>query len=146
MRYLLDEQLDQVVVASMTPIGSKFADEYLHILSIGSPGTPDSEIPRLCREEGIDCLVTANVRDFGARKFYYQALLAEDLHVAVLRPGKVKFYEEEQLSLLSRSIRAIRSIILSAESPQLIACTASRVRPRSIDELIEEFDRGQRLP
>lgn len=79
-------------------------------------------------------------------RFYYQALLAEDIHVAVLRPGKVKFYEEEQLSLLSRSYRAIRAVVVSAEKPQLMACTASGVRSRSIDELVEEFDRGQRLP
>ena len=146
MRYLLDEQLDQVVAASMAPIAGKFADEFLHILAVARPGTADDEIPRLCREKGIDCLVTANVRDFGARKFYYQALLAEDLHVAVLRPGKVKFYEEEQLSLLSKSYRAIRTVAVSAENPQLMACTASGVRSRSIDELVEEFDRGQRLP
>lgn len=146
MRYLLDEQLDQVVAAAMAPIGSKLADEYLHILAVASPGTPDCEIPRLCRGKGIDCLVTANVRDFGARKFYYQALLAEELHVAVLRPGKARFYAEEQLSLLSKSYRTIRSIMVSADGPQLMACTASGVRSRSIDELIEEFDRGQRLP
>jgi hypothetical protein len=146
VRYLLDEQLDQVVAASMAPIASKSDDEFLHILAVARPGTPDDEIPRLCREQDVDCLVTANVRDFGARKFYYQALLAEDLHVAVLRPGKVKFYEEEQLSLLSRSYRAIRSVVVSAENPQLMACTPSGVRSRSINELVEEFDRGLRLP
>lgn len=146
MRYLLDEQLDEVVAASMMPIGSKFADEFLHILSVRRPGTPDDEIPVVCREERIACLVSANVRDFGARKFYFQALLAEGLHVAVLRPGKGKFYEEEQLSLLSRSYRAVRSIIASAESPQLISCTGAGVRPRSIEDLIDEFDRGRRLP
>lgn len=69
MRYLLDEQLDQVVAASMAPIASKSADEFLHILAVARPGTPDEEIPRLCREQNVDCLVTANVRDFGARKF-----------------------------------------------------------------------------
>jgi hypothetical protein len=81
VRYLLDEQLDQVVAASMAPIASKSDDEFLHILAVARPGTPDDEIPRLCRERDVDCLVTANVRDFDARKFYYQALLAEDLHV-----------------------------------------------------------------
>lgn len=146
MKFLLDEQLDEVVAASMMPIGAKFEDEFIHILAVREQGTPDDEIPGVCHHEGAQCLVTANVRDFGARKFYYQALLAEDLHVAVLRPGKGKFYEEEQLALLSRSYRRIRSITREATAPQLLACTPSGVRPRSIDELIEEFDRGRRLP
>lgn len=146
MKYLLDEQLDEVVAESMTPIGTKFGDEFTHILAIRDQGTPDQEIPVVCRNEGAECLISANVRDFGARKFYYQALLAEGLHVVVLRPGKGKFYEEEQLSLLSRSYRRIRSITRAAKEPQMLACTPSNVRDRSIDDLIEEFDRGRRLP
>lgn len=146
MKYLLDEQLDEVVAESMTPIGTKFGDEFTHILAIRDQGTPDQEIPVLCRNEGAECLISANVRDFGARKFYYQALLTEGLHVVVLRPGKGKFYEEEQLSLLSRSYRRIRSITGTATEPRMLACTPSNVRDRSIEDLIEEFDRGRRLP
>lgn len=145
MRYLLDEQLDQVVALSMNPMGSKFGDEFIHILTLTHAGTLDTEIPNLCRDEGIGCIVTANVRDFGARKYHYQALLAENLHVAVLRPGRGKFYEEEQLALLSKSYRRIRVVAQEGRNPQLLACTQSGVRPRTIEELIEEFDRGKRL-
>lgn len=132
MKYLLDEQLDEVVAESMTPIGSKFGDEFTHILAIRDQGTPDQEILVVCRNVGAECLISANVRDFGARKFYYQALLAEGLHVVVLRPGKGKFYEEEQLSLLSRSYRRIRSITRAAKEPQN-ARMHSVERPRPID-------------
>jgi len=146
VKYLLDEQLDEVVAASMAPISAKFGDEFVHILAIRELGTPDEEIPAVCRDESIQCLVSANVRDFGARKFHFQALLAEGLHVAVLRPGKGKFYEEEQLALLAHSYRRIRSITDAATAPRLLACTPSGVRERSIEELIEEFGRGKRLP
>lgn len=146
MKFLLDEQLDEIVAQAMAPIAAKYGDEFTHILDSREQGTPDEDIPAACREAGVECLVTANVRDFGARKFFYQALLAEGLHVAVLRPGKGKFYEEEQLALLSRCYRRIRSITRSATDPQLLACTQSGVRPRSIDELIAEFDSGRRLP
>jgi hypothetical protein len=146
VKYLLDEQLDEVVAEAMAPIAAKSGDEFVHILTMRTQGTRDDEIPVVCREESVQCLVSANVRDFGARKFYYQALLTEGLHVAVLRPGKGKFYEEEQLALLSRSYRRIRSITDTATDPLLFACTPSAVRVRSIDDLIEEFDRGRRLP
>ena len=146
MKYLLDEQLDEVVAASMGLIGVKFNDEFNHIVATRGHGTPDEEIPGVCGDEGAECLVTANVRDFGARKVYYQALLAEGLHVAVLRPGKARFYEEQQLALLSGSYRRIRSIVGKATEPQLLTCTPSGVRQRTIDELIAEFDRGKKLP
>ena len=146
MKYLLDEQLDEVVAAAMAPIAAKFGDEFVHILALRAQGTSDNEIPALCRDESIQCLVSANVRDFGARKFHFQALLAKGLHVVVRRPGRGKFYEEEQLALLARSYRRIRSITDATTAPRLLSCTPSGVRDRSIEELIEEFDRGKRLP
>jgi hypothetical protein len=146
VRYLLDEQLHEVVAKSVALLGERAGDEFIHILSVRGQGTKDPDIPGLCAEHGIGCLVTANVRDFGARKVYYQALLAEGLHVVVLRPGKGQFYEEEQLALLSKSYRSIRSLLDSAAGPLLLVCTPSTVRDRSIDDLIEEFDEGRRLP
>ena len=146
MRYLLDEQLDEVIADSMSPLAAKFGDEFVHILTLRDPGTPDAEIPGVCREEGVQTLITANVRDFGAQKFHYQALLAEGLHVVVLRPGKVRFYEEQQLGLLSHSYRRIRVITHDATDPRLLACTPGGVRERTIDDLIHEFDKGKRLP
>lgn len=77
MKYLLDEQLDEVVAAAMAPIAAKFGDEFVHILALRAQGTSNNEIPALCRDESIQCLVSANVRDFGARKFHFQALLAK---------------------------------------------------------------------
>jgi len=64
----------------------------------------------------------------------------------VLRPGKVRFYEEQQLALLFSSYRRIRILTQDATDPLLIACTPSGVRVRTIEELIHEFDRGRRLP
>lgn len=145
MKYLLDEQLDEVVAASMNPLGAKMGDEFVHILQVRDQGTPDEEIPTVCRKEGAECLVTANVRDFGARKVYYQALLAEDLHVTVLRPGRMTFYEDQQLGLFSTTYRRTREILGTATEPLLLTCTPSGVRSRSIEQLIDEFDRGKKL-
>ena len=51
----------------MRAVGLAYGEEWVHIRDdLGRGGAQDPEIPPLCRAEGIDVLVTMNVRDFGA--------------------------------------------------------------------------------
>ena len=69
-----------------------------------------------------------------------EALLAEDLHVCVLRPPKKgKFNGPQQISLLMQNYEAVQNYIDRAVSPVLMVATLSGVRIRTIDELIAEF-------
>lgn len=146
MRFLLDEHFDPVVADALTALTALDGDSYLQIAQEVGPGTADPDIPPLCKELGIDALITANFKDFGARKFYYEALLEAGVNVVVVRPGKVKFFPNEQLAILSRAQRRVRVLLIGADGPTLIRVTQSDVRERTLDELIKEFEEGQSLP
>lgn len=126
----------------MNPVASLYGDEFRHLLEFAPPGTPDSQIPGMCRTEGFDCLVTANIKDFGARKVYYQALVANGIHVVVIRP-RVTFYPEIQISMLTSSYRSLRTVLGVAKEPVLVRCTPTNVKVRTIQELIDEFESGR---
>jgi hypothetical protein len=102
-----------------------------------APGTKDPAIPGLCRSHGCDALVSANVRDFGARLPLYQRLLENDVSLVVLRPGRETLTPEVQLSILSlHSLEIARK--LTDRPPKLIRVTRSEVKERTLDELLEE--------
>jgi hypothetical protein len=75
VNHLLDEQMHETTARSLDALGNLDGRAFWHILDYRGPGTPDDEIPALCAEIDAQCLVTANVKDFGARKRYYEALL-----------------------------------------------------------------------
>lgn len=102
------------------------------------PGTKDPAIPALCRQHGHDALVTANVKDFGARLPLYRRLLESDISVVVVRPGRETLTPEVQVSILSLHSREI-SRRLSGKPPMLLRVTRSEVKVRSLDELLEEI-------
>ena len=144
MKFLLDENLESVVAKAASAMVDKRGDSFVSMKEINAEGIKDPEIPALARKHQVACFITANVRDFGAKKFYFEALLAEDLHVCVLRPPRTrKFNGPQQLSLLMQNYEAIRNHIDRAASPVLMIANLSGVRIRTIDELIAEFGSGQ---
>jgi hypothetical protein len=91
VKILLDEQLDtpdSVVGMALNAFASRHGCTFVS-LQIEAPGLSDPEIPGYCRRNGIAALVSANVKDFGARLVLYEALLRAGISVVVLRPGKV---------------------------------------------------------
>jgi hypothetical protein len=113
-------------------------DEFLHILDIAEPGAKDEDIPALCRQHGIDVLITLNVKDFGARKHYYPALLDAGVSVIVVRPGKQRLDAGQQVALLSSHFERITRTFDEAEAPLLMRVTHSAAVVRDLEELIAE--------
>lgn len=140
MRFLTDEQISEIVAPSMAPLAAMTADEFLHIRDLGAGGMDDAEIPALCRSNGIDALVSLNVRDFGARKQYYVALNAEGIHVVVLRPdGKRQLHNGEHLALVAGQWPTIQRLLSAASEPLLLRVTMGRVVARTLAELLDEM-------
>lgn len=113
---------------------------------LGRGGAQDPEIPPLCRDEGIDVLVTMNVRDFGARKHYYASLIEHGVHVIVVRPGKLQPDAGQQLSLGAGAHSGVRKLLASATEPSLVRVTHSGATVTSLQELLREIDGRERLP
>lgn len=110
-------------------------------------GAADEDIPRLCREQGIAAIATANVKDFGAKVALYQALLAEGVSVVVLRPSRQQtLTPENQLAILSAHSRTIGRRLQAAQGSILLRVTLGGVVPRTLAELTDEIESGQRLP
>lgn len=146
MRFLLDENLSGRAAEAMTVVGEDEGDEYGHVLQHAPQSTDDDALPRICRDNGFDAIVTVNVRDFGAKKVIYEALLQEGVHVVVIRPGKLTLYLSEQVQLLSGSYRRVRALLASASEPTLVRVNpGGTADPRTVEELAAEFE-GGRLP
>jgi hypothetical protein len=147
---LLDEQLDspdQVVARSLNIIGASHGCSF-RSLRLESPGLKDLDIPEYCRREGIDGLISANVRDFGAKLALYEALLAAGVSVVVIRPQARKSLSvEHQASLLAKHIRTIaRDLQEAAPTRILLRVNESGCVKRSLSELHEEIGGEGRLP
>jgi len=59
--------------------------EFAHLLDVAAISTADPDIPAICQRESFAVLVSINVKDFGARKHIYDAVISAGIHVLVLR-------------------------------------------------------------
>lgn len=146
MNYLLDEQLHESAARSLDALGRPEGDAFTYILDHRDPGTEDDEIPALCSEIGAAALITANVRDFGARKRYYEALLAAGVHVVVLRPGKIALLPGRQVALIANHYATIRKHLQETNSPQMLRVTYGEVRAIDLADLMAETEESDRNP
>lgn len=144
MRFLYDENLDELTTEAIAVLGAHSGDKHTHILEHSQSGLEDPDIPPLCKSLKVTSLITVNYKDFGARKVYYQSLLAAGVSVVVIRPGKLRFTPEQQTSTITRHLSRIRRELESADAPILLKVTQSEVARRSLDELVEEFESGRR--
>ena len=149
MKFLLDEQLSDLTARTLRVLGHP--DDFQYIGSVGGQGTDDPDIPALCRSGGFDVLVSVNVRDFGARRPIYEAVVAAGINVLVMRPGPRQPTDNYwQVGLLARHFRRYRKLFSEAEAPTLGVLTDGGVREVSIDELIADINARQasrkRLP
>ncbi len=138
MKYLWDEQTSERAAHSWAVLVADSGDEAVHIYDLGAGGTLDDDIPALCLESGVEALVTLNVRDFGAKAYYYEALLDSGLHVIVVRPGKAKPDANTQMALVSHHTTYIQRHLATAPSPALVKVTFSAAKLRTLDELVAE--------
>ena len=140
-----------MITEQVAPVLAAFAgiygDTMDHVVPLtGKMGTPDGEIPALCRREQVDTLISVNVKDFGARKVYFQALLDSGINAVILRAPKQQFNINLQVSFITGHYTSIKKMLIAATEPTLLSLTHSGVRERSLKELSEELEVGRRLP
>jgi hypothetical protein len=143
---LLDEMFDAEVASALNVLAYRHGCIYSAIRSIAA-GAADEQIPTICRDRGIGALVTANVRDFGARLVLYQALLDAGISVVVVRPARLALTPEVQMALLSAHSVRIAKLLSEASGSVLLRLTQGGIVERSLDELRDEIEgRGSHLP
>lgn len=124
--------------AALNVFRSRHGLDFDHINSI-SPGAQDPDIPNLCYEYGFVALVTVNVKDFGARRFIFEALLKAGISVVVLRPSKrVVLTPEVQNSMLSRHLKSLAGL-LQRDECLLLNLTESGVKPTNLEQLSDQI-------
>ncbi len=148
--YLLDEQLHEDVAHALDVLLRTRGASFKHIYDLHAGGTDDLDIPELCRAYHIACVISANVRDFGARKTVYIELMRAGRHVVVLRFGKAKPTIEVQMQLLITALPKIDVILRDATELMLVRVAPSgECVARTIGELLAEItgeDQPTRLP
>ena len=138
MRIILDEQLDPTLADVLNVLRSRHGCTFISLRHLAPPKTQDIEIPGICREHGAGALVTADVKDFGAKRVYFEALLQAGVSVVTLRPQKRVHVLEAQTALLLQWSREVAGALRVATEPVLIRVNSSSVSPRSLQDLIEE--------
>jgi hypothetical protein len=145
---LLDEQLDSPdmrVARALDIIGASH-DLSFRSLRTEAAGLKDQDIPAYCEQEGIDALVSFNVRDWGAKDALYRALIEAGVSIVVLRPqAKKSLTVEQQLSMLSKHLKAIGNH-LHQGGHVLLRLNESSCRKWTLEELREEIAWEGRLP
>lgn len=74
MNVILDENLWPELATALNAFEQRYHLRFTHINKI-APGAQDPDIPDICRDQGAAAIVSANVRDFGARRVIFEALL-----------------------------------------------------------------------
>ena len=138
MRVILDENLWPETATSLNAFESRFDLHFEHIHHI-APGAQDEEIPEICREQGATALVSANVKDFGARRVIFEALLAAGISVIVPRPSKrATLTPQVQVAMLVRHIERMSVSLHHAAEPILLRVTEGGVTEVSLEQLVRE--------
>lgn len=138
MRIILDEQLDPTLADVLNVLRNRHGCDFVSLRDLAPPKTQDIEIPKICSESGAIALVTADVKDFGAKKVYFEALLEAGVSVVTLRPQKRTHVLESQTALLLEWSREVAGALRDAREPVLVRVNSSGVSPRSLQQLIEE--------
>lgn len=139
MRIILDEQLDPTLADVLNVLQSRHGCTFVSLRHLAPPKTQDIEIPGICKEQGAIALVTADVKDFGAKRVYFEALLEAGVSVVTLRPQKRTHVLETQTALLLQWSREVASTLRRAAEPILVRVNNSGVSPRSLQDLIDEL-------
>ena len=116
MRVLLDENLWPELATALNAFEERYHLRFTHINDV-EPGAQDEDIPAICERLGATALVSANVRDFGARRVLFEALLEAGVSVIVPRPSRrVTLTPEVQMSMLMRHIKSIAATLRAMQS------------------------------
>ena len=138
MKVLLDENLWPELATALNAFEQRYHLSFIHINDV-APGAQDEEIPAICRELGATALVSANVRDFGARRIIFEALLEEGVSVIVPRPSRrVTLTPEVQMSMLMRHIKGIAAALRSNRGRLLLKLTEGGIVEIGLEQLIRE--------
>lgn len=139
MRIVLDEQLDPKTAEVLNILSSRHGCTFQSLRDLVGPGTPDIQVPSVCRRAGAIALVSADVKDFGAKKVYFQALVEAGLSVIVLRPRKGRHALEAQTALLLDRSQEVAGVLKDTDTPALIRVNKDGVSTRDLQGLIEEI-------
>jgi hypothetical protein len=138
VRIILDENLWPELAPALNAFEQRYHLTFLHINDI-APGAQDEEIPALCREQEATALVSANVRDFGARRVIFEALLEAGVSVIVPRPSRrATLTPEVQMSMLIRHIQRVAAALRSNRGPLLLKLTEGGVTEITLGQLSRE--------
>jgi hypothetical protein len=139
VRYLLDECLSDLTAKTMAVLGAP--DEFVYILDVAGQSLDDLDIPALCQAEHFDILVTINVKDFGARKPIYEAVIDAGINVLVLRPKKGQPTNVHwQAGLLARHYPAYTKLFGTATEATLGSLSDGGVRQQTLTQIMAEIE------
>lgn len=145
MKVVLDEQLDPVTAAVLNVTTHRHGCTFVSLRDLAPPSTQDIEIPDICRANEAVALVTADVKDFGAKIVYFRALLEAGVSVITLRPQKRGSVLEAQTALLLNWSREVANALRNTSMPVLIRVNSSGISARNLKELVEEISSKQEL-
>jgi hypothetical protein len=140
VRIILDENLWPELATALNAFEQRYQLTFVHISDI-APGAPDEDIPRICREQGATALVSANVRDFGARRVIFEALLEAGVSVIVPRPSKRSpLTPNVQMSMIIRHIPRFASALRSNRGHLLLKLTEGGITEITLEQLSREVE------
>ena len=138
MKVILDENLWPELATALNAFEQRYHLRFVHINDI-APGAQDPDIPDICRQQGAKAIVSANVRDFGARRLIFEALLEAGVSVIVPRPSRrATLTPEIQMAMLIRHIQKIAAALRGGQGQLLLKITEGGLTEIDLEQLIRE--------
>lgn len=105
-------------------------------------GADDTEVARICSQQGATALLTANYKDFAAKLVYFQAMVEAGVSVIVPRQPNPETDTPDvgyQAALIGPHLEGIIKRLENADEALLFTINKSGMRARRLQELIEEL-------
>lgn len=104
-------------------------------------GVDDTEVAKICGQQGAAALLTVNYKDFAAKVIYFQALVEAGVSAIALRQPNSKTENPDiayQVNLIEPYLEGIVRRLEHTDEALLFMVNKSGIRHRRLQELIDE--------
>lgn len=126
----------------LNTLGAPHGCRFVPLPTVHYGADDDTEVARICSQQGAAALLTANYKDFAANVVYFQALVEAGVSVIVPRQPNPRTDAPDvdyQAALIGPHLEGIVRRLKRTDEAMLFTINKSGVRHRRLQELVDEL-------
>ena len=138
MRIMLDENLSPDLANKLNKNSGRYECTFVPFPP-QDYGTPDEDVPGVCRRENAVALLTADRKDFAAKAVYFRGLVNAGVSVAVMKTYAAEdFTIEAQVFRVLDFLPQLVKALTDTMEPLQISLGKTRIRVTTLQDLLQE--------